>query len=183
MGFPAHTRSILLLTASLVNSRLDVRGGERDPLATPRDFLRILSDHGYSGRSLPSPGDVAVARLLRLELAELWNADLPDAAAGVNALLQNNHAILQIAPDGAQGWRFLASSSIQPLVNRIATDIAISLSEVIQAGEFGRLRVCAVQDCGKVYVDWSRNRSRRYCDPSTCGNRTNVLAYRARRKR
>lgn len=31
-------------------------------------------------------------------------------------------------------------------------------------------------------MDLSRNRSRRYCDSRTCGNRLHVAAYRARRK-
>lgn len=33
-----------------------------------------------------------------------------------------------------------------------------------------------------AFVDLSRNRSRRYCDSRTCGNRLHVAAYRARRK-
>jgi predicted RNA-binding Zn ribbon-like protein len=32
-----------------------------------------------------------------------------------------------------------------------------------------------------VVLDLSRNRSRKFCD-SGCGNRSNVAAYRARRK-
>jgi predicted RNA-binding Zn ribbon-like protein len=34
----------------------------------------------------------------------------------------------------------------------------------------------------RVFVDLSRNRSRRYCDSRTCGNRLHVAAYRARQR-
>ncbi|MEO7071362.1 MAG: CGNR zinc finger domain-containing protein, partial [Nostocoides sp.] len=36
------------------------------------------------------------------------------------------------------------------------------------------------EDCDDVFVDLSRNRSKRFCD-AICGNRENVAAYRARR--
>ena len=45
-----------------------------------------------------------------------------------------------------------------------------------------RLRRCEAPDCRRAFVDLSRNRSRRYCDSRTCGNRLHVAAYRARRK-
>jgi len=43
------------------------------------------------------------------------------------------------------------------------------------------VRTCASPTCQEVFVDLSRNRSRRYCDSRTCGNRLHVAAYRARR--
>ena len=43
-----------------------------------------------------------------------------------------------------------------------------------------RLRGCAAPGCDGVFVDLSRNRSRRYCDTGNCGNRVHVAAYRAR---
>jgi predicted RNA-binding Zn ribbon-like protein len=33
-----------------------------------------------------------------------------------------------------------------------------------------------------VLVDLSKNSSKRYCDTGNCGNRTNVAAYRARKR-
>ena len=53
---------------------------------------------------------------------------------------------------------------------------------VIGDGGFDRLRLCARDDCDDVFVDASRNRSRRFCDPATCGNRAHVAAYRARQR-
>ncbi len=52
--------------------------------------------------------------------------------------------------------------------------------DVIRSDERERMRLCAADDCEAVVVDFSRNRSKRYCDIGNCGNRANVAAYRAR---
>ena len=67
-----------------------------------------------------------------------------------------------------------------PLADRMAVDAAMAFADVIRVGEFGRLRVCAADDCEDVLVDLSKNRSRRFCS-LTCANRVNVAAYRSRR--
>jgi predicted RNA-binding Zn ribbon-like protein len=58
----------------------------------------------------------------------------------------------------------------------------MALAHVVVAGETERLRVCEAPDCSSVLIDMSRNRSKRYCDARTCGNRLNVAAYRARKR-
>ena len=44
-----------------------------------------------------------------------------------------------------------------------------------------RIGVCSAEGCDNVYVDTSRNASRRYCS-NTCASRSTVAAYRARQK-
>ena len=51
-----------------------------------------------------------------------------------------------------------------------------------RADALGRLRICAAEDCEDVLIDLSKNSSKRYCDTGNCGNRTNVAAYRARKR-
>jgi predicted RNA-binding Zn ribbon-like protein len=58
----------------------------------------------------------------------------------------------------------------------------MALAFIIVAGERDRLRRCAAPGCGRAFIDLSRNRSRRYCDSRTCGNRLHVAAYRARQR-
>jgi predicted RNA-binding Zn ribbon-like protein len=57
----------------------------------------------------------------------------------------------------------------------------MGLAWLVVAGEAGRIRSCGAPSCDSVFVDLSRNRSRRYCDSRTCGNRLHVAAYRARK--
>jgi predicted RNA-binding Zn ribbon-like protein len=53
--------------------------------------------------------------------------------------------------------------------------------DVIRQGELDRLRVCDADDCDDVVVDLSKNRCKRYCS-TTCSNRVNVAAFRARHR-
>ena len=69
-----------------------------------------------------------------------------------------------------------------PLANRMAAHFAMGLAWLGVAGQAGRVRSCDAPACDAVFVDLSRNRSRRYCDSRTCGNRLHVAAYRARKQ-
>ncbi|HEU4849742.1 MAG TPA: CGNR zinc finger domain-containing protein [Terrimesophilobacter sp.] len=44
----------------------------------------------------------------------------------------------------------------------------------------GRIRECAAEDCGYLYLDTSRSGNRRWCSMQRCGNRAKVRAHRAR---
>ena len=68
------------------------------------------------------------------------------------------------------------------LADHLALDCGMALAQVIAAGETERLRRCEAPDCDQVLVDLSRNRSKRYCDARTCGNRLHVAAYRERQR-
>ena len=49
--------------------------------------------------------------------------------------------------------------------------ILTSAAELLASDRVGRIRECASADCTWLFVDESRNRSRRWCDMSACGNR------------
>jgi predicted RNA-binding Zn ribbon-like protein len=68
-----------------------------------------------------------------------------------------------------------------PVVEQLTTTVAMGLSQVVVQHGWQRLGVCSAEGCGNVYVDTSRNASRRYCS-NTCASRSTVAAYRARRK-
>jgi predicted RNA-binding Zn ribbon-like protein len=57
-----------------------------------------------------------------------------------------------------------------------ATALAIALASEVSA----RLGVCAAPHCDRVYVDTSRNGSRRFCS-AACQSRVKAAAFRARR--
>lgn len=44
------------------------------------------------------------------------------------------------------------------------------------------VRMCASDDCDWLFLDTSKNRSRRWCDMKTCGNRAKVRRYYTRQK-
>ena len=58
--------------------------------------------------------------------------------------------------------------------------IARSAAELLTSPEVERLKLCDAHDCGWLFIDASRNRSRRWCDMAECGNRAKVRRYRER---
>jgi predicted RNA-binding Zn ribbon-like protein len=51
--------------------------------------------------------------------------------------------------------------------------------ELLRSGPLDRLKAC--EDCPWLFLDTSRNRSRRWCSMEDCGSRSKMRRYRARR--
>ena len=81
---------------------------------------------------------------------------------------------------GAFGFVYVERRAEAPLVDRMAVEAAMALTDVIRMKELARLEICAAEDCNDVLVDLSKNRSRRFCS-TACSNRTNMAAFRARK--
>lgn len=41
-----------------------------------------------------------------------------------------------------------------------------------------KLKICASTDCGTIFIDYSKNNSKRWCDMSGCGNRAKAKRFR-----
>jgi predicted RNA-binding Zn ribbon-like protein len=60
--------------------------------------------------------------------------------------------------------------------------VAQSAAELLTSSKLGRVKVCAGEACGWVFLDESRNNSRRWCDSRDCGNRERVRRHLARKR-
>jgi predicted RNA-binding Zn ribbon-like protein len=63
------------------------------------------------------------------------------------------------------------------LVTHVVTAHALDL---LQNVSLDRLRVCAGTDCGWVFIDTSKNSTRRWCDMEVCGNAAKARRFRKR---
>jgi len=159
--------------------------------ATAGEGLRTVADvqafgDRYAFHGIPAgPSDLALLRAHRARLdavaVALESGDDAPAIEMLNALLTDTGAIPQIVAHDGRGPHIHVSRPAAPLADRIAAHLAMGLAELVVAGDSQRVRACASPSCRCVFVDLSRNRSRRYCDSRTCGNRLHVAAYRARR--
>ena len=171
----------LTACAELVNTGRSPAGETLRSVADVAGFGRRYAFHGAPAE----PGDVPRLRAYRARLDAVAVAcesgDDQAAIAILNALLAETGAVPQVVAHDGRGPHVHVSRPTAPLADRIAAHLAMGLAELVVAGESRRLRSCASPACRDVYVDLSRNRSRRYCDSRTCGNRQHVAAYRARR--
>jgi predicted RNA-binding Zn ribbon-like protein len=60
--------------------------------------------------------------------------------------------------------------------------VAQSAAELLTSPKLGRVKLCAGEGCGWVFLDESRNGSRRWCDSRDCGNRERVRRHLARKR-
>lgn len=60
--------------------------------------------------------------------------------------------------------------------------LARATVELLTSDSLQRVRQCADETCGWLFIDQSRNRSRRWCDMSSCGNRAKARRNYARQK-
>ena len=60
--------------------------------------------------------------------------------------------------------------------------IAQAAVDLLTRGEQPRLRRCASETCRWLFLDTSKNRTRRWCDMKTCGNREKARRYSATHK-
>lgn len=76
--------------------------------------------------------------------------------------------------------RYSWTWSEELVLERPTWPIARAAAELLTSRRLARLRECASETCGWLFLDQSKNRSRRWCDMRGCGNRTKIRRYRAR---
>ncbi|GAB4098939.1 CGNR zinc finger domain-containing protein [Sinomonas halotolerans] len=178
MIFAPDTEVALRSVVNLVNT-LDPDGGEK--LATRADLDEFLARERFTGSRTHDDGELASVRTLRSRLRTLWDATEDEAVDLVNAILRESRALPQLVKHDEWDWHLHATSPEAPLADRVGTEAAMAVVDVIRSGELERLRVCAAEDCEAVLIDLSKNRSKRYCDTGNCANRAHVRAYRERK--
>jgi len=179
MLFSHDTEVSLAAAAALVNTV----GLDGDTLVTLADFDSYLARNRYSGVICRTPQELESVRVLRPRLRRFWTIkDRDEAAALVNEILEEADARPYLARHDEWDWHLHVTRPDAPLADRIAAEAAMAFLDLIRADALGRLRICGAEDCEDVLVDLSKNSSKRYCDTGNCGNRTNVAAYRARKR-
>ncbi len=177
MLFTHDTEVSLQAAAALVNTG----HGDTDGLATPADLREFVARWGWTGRMAGDEAELAGVRAMRPRLERFWRSDEDTTVELVNELLREAKALPQLVKHDGWDYHLHATPSDAELAMRMAVEAAMAVVDVVRAGELGRLRVCAADDCEDLLVDLSKNRSRRFCDGG-CGNRSNVAAYRARQR-
>jgi predicted RNA-binding Zn ribbon-like protein len=91
---------------------------------------------------------------------------------------------LRVMPaDGAYGWGWDRSGDDGGvMLDSPLWPVAQSAAELLTSPKLGRVKLCAGEGCGWVFLDESRNGSRRWCDSRDCGNRERVRRHLARKR-
>ena len=79
-----------------------------------------------------------------------------------------------------EGYRFTWPESDD--LARALWPLAASAAELLTSEAHGRVKECAADNCNWLFLDESRNRSRRWCDMAVCGNRAKARRFSERQR-
>lgn len=144
-----------------------------DHLLDPDDARAFLAGHDVPvPDGSPSPAELARLRAIRSRIRVLADDPTVDVAAWRAAVHADLATVdFRLRPDGtlqaaADGWSGVADDLL-PAGLALATVHA-------------RIRTCGNPLCRWLFVDRSRNGSRRWCEMAVCGNRMKVGRHRRR---
>ena len=99
------------------------------------------------------------------------------AAADLQAL---NVALARMLPHQmvvATGEGFAWAWEDSPALDAVLWPVLRAAADLLTSGRLGRLRECGGDNCGWLFLDETKNRSRRWCEMSVCGNRAKARRH------
>ncbi|GAA2948301.1 CGNR zinc finger domain-containing protein [Streptomyces enissocaesilis] len=181
MLIPHDTRRALDVVVDLVNTAPE--SDQSDRLADIEALYAFVRLHHISDVGELDGTDLRAVRDVRARFADAFAAPGPGTCAElINQLVAAAGTTPRLTDHDGFGWHVHYFAPGASVADHLAADCGMALAFIVVSGEHERLRRCEAPDCRRAFVDLSRNRSRRYCDSRTCGNRLHVAAYRARRK-
>lgn len=149
----------------------------------PRTASRLRAD----AEGAPDDAEEVLvrARTLRTALYEVLTSVAREETPPSSALSRLNDALaaagrhLGLVGEG-RDFRLDFSPTARERLEFPLLALARSAAELLTSPEVDRLKLCDAHDCGWLFIDASRNRSRRWCEMAECGNRAKVRRYRER---
>lgn len=197
-AFELNAGRLCLDLANTVRSRplsekIDLIGSYDDLLAWARQATILTPDEATTLGGLARQQHraaveaLAQALLLREALYAVFSARAAGLPAPDSDLRTINKAIGKamtragLSPSASGGFEW--SWPDAPLgLDRVAWWVARSASELLTSQDLTGVRECAGYDCGRLFMDGTKNRSRRWCDMASCGNRAKGRRHYERRK-
>ena len=103
-------------------------------------------------------------------------ADLDDLNGALSEALPH----LRVVQDGAEfAWEWGGGAQT---LERMLWPVTRSAADLLTSDELSRVGECHGEGCGWLFLDLSRNRSRRWCDMGDCGNRAKAKRHYHRKK-
>jgi len=158
----AQPQELLVSPARLVEWALDAGVLHAAPAGVARPALlrQAIALREAFRRVVLDQGDAHDLRLVNMAIGE----------AG-------RHAVVRCEA-GAYTWGW-SSDTAESLLWALARDMGELLTD---RPALARVRACALDTCGWLFVDHSRNRSRRWCSMEGCGNIAKSRTFHARHR-
>jgi predicted RNA-binding Zn ribbon-like protein len=176
--FRGYALEAVDLAVDLVNTYNAFR--QTDELTDGEALESFLREHKRTDIRI-TDRDLDEVRELRGQLRTIFQThDQRGAAAAINSLLEESGALPRLTDHDGSEWHLHYTTPNVPLAQELTTVTGMGLAVLMSDKRWDRIHVCEGDRCLDVFVDHSKNRSRRFCSPEVCGNRASVAAYRQR---
>jgi predicted RNA-binding Zn ribbon-like protein len=184
------TNTVTWAGSALLNERLGRYGdllewAERAEVLTTAAARRLR--RAARGDAAAADAALTDAHALRKAIHEVIGARAdgrePDrgAADTLNRFIGRALGRLRLGVEGdACSWVFVDEGDE---LDRMLWPVAWSAASLLTSADALLVRRCASERCGWLFVDRSRNRSRRWCDMKSCGNSAKARRHYARKGR
>ena len=169
------------LAVRLVNS--GVCDADADPLRSCEAFRAYAAERSFSAAQT-TQHDLDRLKLVRTELTGVFASAVDGeghaSAGALNRLLMVHPVQPVLVQHDGEPWHVHLSES-GSVTDRYASAAVIGLSLLVSGLGIERLGICAIASCDRVYIDGSKNKSRRYCAEHSAakGNVTSLRGQRA----
>jgi predicted RNA-binding Zn ribbon-like protein len=132
----------------------------------------------------PARASATLARAIRLReaLYRIFKASLRRSAPGESdmdvlrnelSIAKSHQRLVRAGPGFVWAW-----DRSENALNSSLWRVSISAADLLTSADLQKLRQCSGDECGWMFLDTSRNRTRRWCDMKDCGNRAKVRRFR-----
>ena len=98
----------------------------------------------------------------------------------LNAMLAETMLHARLVPRGkCCEWSWMAQDDV---LDRMLWPVIRSAADLLTSEELWAVKICASESCNWLFLDTSKNQSRRWCDMKSCGNRAKVRRHYERKK-
>lgn len=146
-------------------------------LAPPAQLKRLERRAAADRHAAEAARVDAVA--LREALYKIFAAVADGRAADAADLAVFNATLARMRIGRDLDWEWAAGPEA---LDAMLGPIARSALDLLRSGERERVRMCAADECVWLFLDTSKNRSRRWCDMRQCGNRNKVRRFYERQR-
>ncbi len=172
-------------TQELLNSYNDlVSWSEQAHVLTEQEAQRLLE----KAARRPSEASRVLKRAVAIREAifRIFKAVAEDASPEDEDLVSlsaavadaQNHAQIVLKANGFI-WNWAGNAGD---LDRMLWPVVLSAADFLTSDELDTVRVCASDSCNWLFLDTSKNHSRRWCNMKSCGNREKARRFYSRKK-
>jgi len=162
-----------------------IRWARQSRVITDREARELMQQ----ARRKPAEAAAVIGRVRTLREAiyqafsALADGDDPDERdlAAINVALSEAMRYLRVKRR-SDGSFWTAWEEGPPTLDRLVWPAIKSVADVLTSTNVGRLKKCGSANCGWLFVDTTRNGTRRWCDMRVCGNRAKAQRYYHRQR-